>query len=123
MSSRPAHSRELHGPKEAVEALMASEQINVADPQALATQALIHYEIRDFCQQIASQFEGKAEAVASQLKDQQAIYYRQWWTTLRTHLLRMAEQHDKFGRNLDGASSSYQEVEPHNVRQFQGHVR
>lgn len=97
---------------------MGSEPIKVTDPQALATQARIHSDIRDFCRQIAGQFESKAEAVASQLNGSQAQQYRQWWAALKPQLLRMAEQHGQFARHLDAASAEYEKLEPHVTRSF-----
>lgn len=102
---------------------MSSDQpIKVADPEALTTQARLHYEIRDFCYQMAGQFESKAEAVASQLTDNQAAQYRQWWAALRAHLLKLASQHDQFGRRLEAARAEYEKLEPHVVKSFQTHM-
>lgn len=103
---------------------MSSDQpIKVTDPEALTTQARLHYDIRDFCHQMAGQFESKADAVASQLKDGQAAQYRQWWAALKAHLLKMASQHDQFGHHLEAARAEYEKLEPHVVKSFTTHVQ
>jgi hypothetical protein len=97
---------------------MGNEPIKVTEPDKLSTQARLHYDIRDFCQQIAGEFENKAEAVASQLTDKQTVQYRQWWAALKAHLLKMAQQHDQFGQHLDAARTEYEKLEPHVARSF-----
>jgi uncharacterized protein YukE len=97
---------------------MGTDEIRVSAPEALATQALLHYEIRDFCQQIAGEFESKYQAVVSQLQGKQADNYRQWWQALKPHLLKLAAQHDQFGHRLETASAGYATLEPHVAETF-----
>lgn len=97
---------------------MDTGQIHVAAPDALTAQARRHYEIRDYCNQIAGEFESKYQAVLSELQGGQAQQYQQWWTTLKAHLLKMASQHDQFGRNLEAACAGYETLEPHVARSF-----
>ncbi|HLZ23383.1 MAG TPA: hypothetical protein VKQ30_14800 [Ktedonobacterales bacterium] len=97
---------------------MATDEIRLSDLEALTAQARLHYEIRDFCYQIAGEFESKYQAVASQLQGKQAENYQQWWQALKPHLLKLASQHEQFGHNLEVAHANYKPLDPHITQTF-----
>lgn len=94
------------------------QQLQVNDPEALRTQARLHYQMRDFLTEMAAGFQGRYDTVVSQLDSSQIGRYQQWWQTLKTHLLHEATAHEELGQRLEAASGAYTTAEQHTTHTF-----